>query len=72
MEHREAGAERPDVESRPTAVTFMTTEHFTLQGARSSTIAEATGRATTSLGTASGELVALRHIATAKATQKAC
>jgi hypothetical protein len=43
----------------------VTTEHFTLQGARSSTIAEATGRATMFLGTVSGGLVALGLIATA-------
>jgi hypothetical protein len=43
----------------------VTTEHFTLQGARSSTIAEATGRATMFLGTVSGGLIALGLIATA-------
>ncbi len=53
------------VEPRPAAVTFVTTEHFTLQGARSSTIAEASGRATMFLGTVSGGLVALGLIATA-------
>ena len=31
---------------RSAAVTFLTTEHFTLQDARSATIAESTGRAT--------------------------
>ena len=31
---------------RPAAVTFVTTEHFTLQGARAATIAESTSRAT--------------------------
>jgi hypothetical protein len=39
--------------------------HFTLQGAHSSTIAEATGRATMFLGAVSGGLVALGLIATA-------
>ena len=39
---------------RPAAVTFVTTEHFTLQGARSSAIAEATGRAAMFLGAVSG------------------
>ena len=29
---------------RPAAVTFVTTEHFTLQGARASTIADRTGK----------------------------
>ena len=65
MEHHEAGAEPPEGEPRPAAVTFVTTEHFTLQGARSSTVAEATGRATMFLGAVSGGLVALGLIATA-------
>jgi hypothetical protein len=43
----------------PAAVSFVTTEHFTLQGARSSTIAEATGRASMFLGAVSGGLVGL-------------
>ena len=51
--------DRANTDPRPAAVTFVTTEHFTLQGARSSTIAEATGRATMFLGTVSGGLVAL-------------
>jgi hypothetical protein len=50
---------------RPAAVTFVTTEHFTLQGARSATIAESTGRATMFLGAVSGGLVAFGLIATA-------
>jgi hypothetical protein len=49
----------------PAAVAFVTTEHFTLQGARSSTTAEATGRATMFLGSVTGGLVALGLIATA-------
>jgi hypothetical protein len=65
MADREAGADRGESEPRPAAVTFVTTEHFTLQGARSSTIAEATGRATMFLGAVSGGLVALGLIATA-------
>ena len=52
-------------EPRPAAVTFITTEHFTLQGARSATIAESTGRATMFLGSVSAGLVALGLIATA-------
>ena len=44
---------------------FVTTEHFTLQGARSSTIAEATGRASMFLGAVSGGLVGLGLVATA-------
>jgi len=46
--------DQADYEPRPAAVSFVTTEHFTLQGARSSTIAEATGRATMFLGAVSG------------------
>jgi len=67
----DAGHEPPDQpeqavpEPRPAAVTFVTTEHFTLQGARSSTVAEATGRASIFLGTVSGGLVALGLIGTA-------
>src|SRR5204863_3553611 len=34
-----------EVDPRPAAVSFMTTEHFVLQGARASTIAESAGRA---------------------------
>ena len=37
--------DQADGDPRPAAVTFVTTEHFTLQGARSSTISESTGRA---------------------------
>jgi hypothetical protein len=53
---------------RPAAVTFVTTEHFTLQGARSSTISEATGRASVFLQAVSGGLVALGLVATAART----
>jgi len=49
----------------PAAVSFVTTEHFTLQGARASTVAEATGRATLFLGAVSGGLVALGLFASA-------
>jgi hypothetical protein len=49
----------------PAAVSFVITEHFTLQGARASTTAEATGRATMFLAAISGSLVALGLIATA-------
>jgi RsiW-degrading membrane proteinase PrsW (M82 family) len=58
-------ASQPREDPRPAAVTFATTEHFTLQGARASTIAESTGRATIFLGAVSGGLVALGLIATA-------
>ena len=50
---------------RPAAVTFATTEHFTLQGARAATIAESTGRASMFLLSVSGGLVALGFVATA-------
>jgi hypothetical protein len=46
-------------------VTFVTTEHFVLQGARSATIAESNGRATMFLAAVSGGLVALGLVATA-------
>jgi hypothetical protein len=55
----------PGTDPRPAAVAFITTEHFTLQGARASTIAESTGRATMFLGSVSAGLVALGLIATA-------
>jgi hypothetical protein len=54
MTHPQAGAEQAETEPPPAAVTFVTTEHFTLHGARSSTIAEATGRAMMFLGAVSG------------------
>jgi hypothetical protein len=50
---------------RPAAVAFITTEHFTLQGARAATVAESTGRATMFLGSVSAGLVALGLLATA-------
>ena len=46
-------------------MTFVTTEHFVLQGARSATIAEANGRANMFLAAVSGGLVALGLVATA-------
>ena len=46
-------------------LSIVTTEHVALQGARSATIAESTGRATVFLGAVSGGLVALGLIATA-------
>lgn len=53
------------MEPRPSAVSFITTEHFTLQSARSATIAESTGRANMFLGALSGGLVGLGLVATA-------
>jgi hypothetical protein len=50
---------------RVAAVNFATTEHFTLQSARSQTIAESTGRASIFLASVSGGLVALGLIASA-------
>src|SRR3954452_20104346 len=50
---------------RPAAVTFVTTEHFVLQGARAATISESTGRANIFLASVSGGLVALGLVATA-------
>jgi hypothetical protein len=57
-----------DGDPRPAAVTFVTTEHFTLQGARSQTISESTGRASVFLGAVSGGLIALGLVATAAKT----
>jgi hypothetical protein len=50
---------------RPSVVAFVTTEHFVLQGARSSTIAESTARASMYLAAVSGGLVALGLVASA-------
>src|SRR5437773_2476998 len=57
--------QRTHGDPRPAPVTFVTTEHFTLQGARASTISESTGRATMFLGSVSGGLIALGLVATA-------
>jgi hypothetical protein len=57
--------DRDGTDPRPAAVSFVTTEHFTLQGARSQTVSESTGRASMFLGAVSGGLVALGLIATA-------
>jgi hypothetical protein len=54
-----------DGDPSPVAVTFVTTEHFTLQGARSATITESSGRASVFLGAVSGGLIALGLVATA-------
>ena len=71
MADRQAGAGQAETEPRPAAVTFVTTEHFTLQGARSSTIAEATGRATMFLGAVSGGLCVPRSPSRALASKVA-
>ena len=54
-----------DADPGSAAVTFVTTEHFVLQGARAATIAESTGRANMFLAAVSGGLVALGLVATA-------
>jgi len=54
-----------DAELRAAEISIVTTEHVTLQGARSATIAESSSRATVFLGAVSGGLVALGLIATA-------
>jgi hypothetical protein len=55
-------------EPRASAVSFITTEHFTLQGARAATITESTARASMFLLSVSGGLVALGLVATATST----
>jgi hypothetical protein len=61
----EPGSAGTDEEPRSATVAFLTTEHFTLQGARTATIAESTGRATMFLSSVSGGLIALGLVATA-------
>ena len=61
-------SDQADGDPLPAAVTFVTTEHFTLQGARASTISESTGRASVFLGAVSGGLIALGLVATAAKT----
>jgi hypothetical protein len=51
-------------ESDPQALlTILTTEHFTLQGARGSTISESSARAALYVGAVSSALIALGFIA---------
>ena len=61
MDNTDRGNKPDDADSdpRPAAVTFVTTEHFTLQGARAQTVSESTGRASVFLGAVSGGLIAL-------------
>jgi hypothetical protein len=59
------------VEPRSSTVSYVTTEHFTLQGARSATIAESTGRASIFLMSVSGGLVAWGLFATAESLRDA-
>src|SRR4026209_30377 len=49
----------PDMRDRGALLPTLTTEHFTLQGARSGTITESLGRTTIYLGSLSASLVAL-------------
>jgi hypothetical protein len=58
-------SERETRPPRAPAVTFVTTEHFVLQGARGATIAESTARANMFLAAVSGGLIALGLVATA-------
>ena len=51
--------------ANPAAVSFITTEHFVLQGARAATISESNGRASVFLGALSGGLVALGFVGSA-------
>ena len=60
-----ASAGDAERDPRPSAVNFVTTEHFALQSARAATIAESTGRATMFLTSASGGLIVLGLVATA-------
>jgi hypothetical protein len=56
-------AEAPKELDPQVVVPIITTEHFTLQTARSSTISEASGRASIFLAVVSGSLVALAFVA---------
>ena len=49
----------PDFRDRSALLTTLTTEHFTLQSARSGTITESLGRTTIYLGSLSASLVTL-------------
>lgn len=62
----DAGATGADAAKLPpSTLSIITTEHFALQGSRSATISESTGRAGMFLSAVSGGLVALGLIATA-------
>ena len=58
----------PAPRDRGALLTALTTEHFTLQGARSATITESLGRSTIYLGSLSASLVALALIAQGEST----
>jgi len=55
-------------QDRGALLTALTTEHFTLQGARAATITESLGRSTIYLGSLSASLVALALIAQGEST----
>lgn len=57
-----------DEVDRQALLTTLTTEHFTLQGARSSTVSESSARAAMYLGSLSASLVSLGFIAQISAT----
>ena len=62
----EGEPDNADIPELPaSALSIITTEHFALQGSRSATISESTGRASMFLSAVSGGLVALGLIATA-------
>jgi len=59
---RDAGEQQPprrDGPDRQALLTMLTTEHFTLQGARGNTVSESTSRAALYVGSLSASLVAL-------------
>lgn len=56
---RDDAASSQPVDLDPKIVTLLTTEHFTLQGARAATISEGIGRSTLYIGAVSSTLVAL-------------
>jgi hypothetical protein len=58
----------PAPRERGALLTALTTEHFTLQGARAATITESLGRSTIYLGSLSASLVALAFIAQGEST----
>ena len=58
----------PAPRDRGALLTALTTEHFTLQGARSATITESLGRSTIYLGSLSASLVAFALIAQGEST----
>lgn len=57
-----AGPERASAQPDTALLSALTTEHFTLQTARSATIAESSSRATLFLGTLTGTVVALAFV----------